>query len=236
MIANAAMSVDGKLATAGGHRRSLGSAVDLAWLRALRARVDAVLVGGRTFRTWGMPLVDDADAASPWADDELPPRVARAAPLWNAVLTRRGVVGAPRVRGRWPDSRVRLRIIGPPGLDREAHEAELGAEVERLAEPSVQAALDALAARGCGSVVVEGGGDLLAPVVAADRLDELFVTLTPWLVGGATSPTLLDGPGFGPEQMRVLRLKDVRRADDELFLRYEVSRARMGYGLAAVKN
>jgi 5-amino-6-(5-phosphoribosylamino)uracil reductase len=81
-----------------------------------------------------------------------------------------------------------------------------------------------LAAQGVQRVLVEGGGDLLAQLLAQDLVDEVNVTLCPLLLGGVKAPTLLDGPGFSVDDARRLQLIDLRRAGDELFLRYAVIR------------
>jgi diaminohydroxyphosphoribosylaminopyrimidine deaminase/5-amino-6-(5-phosphoribosylamino)uracil reductase len=42
---------------------------------------------------------------------------------------------------------------------------------------------------------VEGGGELNAGFLAADLVDRVAVFVAPRLLGGATAPTLLGGPG-----------------------------------------
>ena len=53
-------------------------------------------------------------------------------------------------------------------------------------------------------------------------MDELYVTVCPWLIGGADAPSIADGVGFTPETMRSLRLLDHRVEGDEVFLHYAV--------------
>lgn len=218
VFSNAAMSADGKIATAYGERVALGSEEDRRRMRALRAEADAVLVGGETFRRWGIPLLEEQ------APGEAGP--SRPRRLINAVLTRRGVVPseAPeraRLARRWVDPGVRLWVMGPLSLDGAAHREILGAELRTTASPDPVWALDTLESEGCTSVLVEGGGDLLFPLVAAGRVNQLYLTLVPLLVGGARAPSPLDGAGFLAAQMPRLSLCDVQRVGDELFLRYE---------------
>ena len=214
VFSNTAISVDGKISTAARDRLSFGSAEDKRRMSALRARADAVLVGGNTMRTWGLPLVEDH------ARLDAPP--ARTRPLINAVLTRKGL-GAMSAR-RFPDPRVELLVLSGEDIDRRAHAERLGATVLTTATPSVGWAIDALAARGCRSVLVEGGGDLLAQLLAADLLDELHVTLCPLVVGGRGAPTAVDGAGFPAEALPRLRLRSCEPVGDELYLRYALSR------------
>ena len=79
------------------------------------------------------------------------------------------------------------------------------------------AALDALAERGLRRVNCEGGPTLLAQVLAAGRLDELDLTVSPLLVGGRTI-RVLDGDPLDPPQP--LRLGQVLEEDGFLFMRY----------------
>jgi riboflavin biosynthesis pyrimidine reductase len=101
---------------------------------------------------------------------------------------------------------------------RRARAAEL-AEVVVAGEHDVDlaAALAALAARGFGTVLAEGGPTLNAQLVAAGLLDELCLTLAPRLVGG-DAKRVLAGPVLVPSTGLVLR--SVCEQDGFLFLRY----------------
>jgi riboflavin biosynthesis pyrimidine reductase len=48
---------------------------------------------------------------------------------------------------------------------------------------------------GVKHVQVEGGGQVIDVFATAGWLDTLLLTLTPWLIGGSTTPTLRDGVG-----------------------------------------
>lgn len=216
VFSNTAMSLDGKIGSFRHDHVRLGSAEDLRWMSRARAMADAVLVGGATFRNWPLPLVEDAAPDAPQRDR----------PIVNAVLTRRGLLSPSggALRSRWPDPRVSLLVLGSDGLDVAAHQAAYGAEVETVAEPTVQWALARLAARGCRSVLVEGGGDLIFQLLDADLLREMYVTLCPWVIGGAAAPSPVDGRGFLAHEMRRLVLREVRQVEQELYLHYEIFR------------
>ena len=86
---------------------------------------------------------------------------------------------------------------------------------------SMSAALDGLAARGCKSVLTEGGPSLLAQLTTADLVDELCLTVAPTMVPAPTGrilATSVAAPPIGLELAHVL-------VGDEalggyLFLRY----------------
>jgi riboflavin biosynthesis pyrimidine reductase len=69
-------------------------------------------------------------------------------------------------------------------------------------------------------VIVEGGGTIMWDFASRNLIDEYHVTLTPRVLGGRDSPTLVDGQGFPGSRALQLRLKSVRRKGDELFLVY----------------
>ncbi len=55
VISNTAISLDGRITTVANERFTLGSEADLRLMSQLRNQVDAVLVGGQTFRHWPEP-------------------------------------------------------------------------------------------------------------------------------------------------------------------------------------
>lgn len=219
VFSNTAISLDGRIATAARERVALGSRTDLDYMSVLRARADAVLVGGATFRTWALPLVPDPQAiarleARGFPDAEAPAIDGRA---WiNAVVTR--TLELPRAGRVSEDPRVR-----PLFLSSAAGPAPARGELETADPVTVPWILDRLAARGVRRLLLEAGGDLLSQFLAAGALDELFVTICPRLVGGRGAPSLLDGAGFSAAAAPRLELLHLHRVGDELFARYRVN-------------
>lgn len=217
VYSNTAMSADGKIGTWRHDHVAIGSPEDLRHMSELRASADAVLVGGQTFRNWPLPLIE--------RPDHLRGEVIGRRPIYNAVLTRRGLLDqqdAARIAARWPDPRVRLLVLGGPELDQDTHRRALGAEVLVRDAPTAAWAIAELARRGCENVLVEAGGDLLFQLIHAGLLHELHLTICPLLIGGRDAPTPLDGDGLLADEIRRLELADCRKVGDELFLRYIV--------------
>lgn len=220
VYSNSAITLDGRIASVAVEQPSFGSRHDLRYLSVLRARADAVLVGGRTFRNWPKPLVPHAASIAAlrrdgFPDTEHPPLEGRQ--WWNIVLSR--TLDVPRSGPFYEDLRVRPLFFA----EDPAGEAPPGAEVE-IGSVTVPGVLRALAARGVERLLVEAGGELLYAFLAADALDEMYVTICPVLYGGQTAPGLVGGRGFTPEEARRLRLLHLNRFGDELFCRYEVRR------------
>jgi len=205
VFSNSAMSLDGRLGTARYEHLRLGSDEDLRRMGSLRGRADAVLVGGRTWRAWNLPLTCLKE---------------RDEPLVNAVLTRTGA--GPRGGRFFTCERTRPVILGDARADLDGFPARTA--VHRApGAATVDWALSVLEREhGVRRLLVEGGGDLLAQFLAAGRLHELFVTVCPVLLGGRGAPSLVDGPGLPAGARSHLELLSEERVANELFLHYRV--------------
>jgi riboflavin biosynthesis pyrimidine reductase len=205
VYSNTAISLDGRIGPVSRQHVHLGTPADRERMSQLRAQADAVLVGGQTFRNWSQPCVErDADRDGH-----------RQEPLINAVLTRRGLDGVDP--SAWAEMGLRLVVF--TGLDAPV---PTGVEVFRAAQMNPALVLDHLEQLGCETVLVEGGGDLIFQLLHAGRLDELFVTLTPWIIGGVGAPSLADGVGFDAQNLRGLSLLSAEPVGDEIFVHYRV--------------
>ncbi len=220
VVANAAMSVDGKLATRRRNQLAISGPSDFDRVDALRAEVDAVLVG------IGTVLADDPSLT---IDDP-----ERSGARRSSGGTRQPARVVADSRGRTPtDARVLddtarsfvLVADAAPPDDVDRVEAA-GATVLRAGEERVDlaAALAALADHGIESLLVEGGGELLFSLFDAALVDELSVYVGSIVIGGRDAPTLADGEGF-VEEFPELDLRDVERVDEGVLLRYDVRNA-----------
>lgn len=87
-------------------------------------------------------------------------------------------------------------------------------------------AMSALAYHGYQVVLCEGGPTWLGELVAADRLDELLLSISP-MMGGDPLPVSVTPPGTGIARFE---LKGLMAEEDTLFLRYEAAAARAANG------
>jgi len=189
----------------------------------LRAFADAVLVGAGTVRAEGARALWTPEYVFPLSADsfralrqtlkrEGAPRLVivsargeldpsyRALQAGALVLTT--VNAAPRLRGRLP-SVTEVRAVS---------------DTDQI---DVNQIPDLLEAEGYHRILSEGGPRLFGQLVANDRVDELFLTVSPVLAGqkGDRSFGLVHGVDFGrvPKQGRLV---SVRRHGSHLFLRY----------------
>ena len=215
VVANAAVSVDGKLSTRRREQVAISGPDDFARVDRLRASCDAVMVGvGTVLADDPLLTVGDPDRLDERADRGDPPQPAR-------------VVADSRLRT--PTNAAVLDQAGATYLlaseaaeqDRvEAIEAT-GASVVVAGEGRVDlpVALAELEASGVGRLLVEGGGELLFSMFEATLVDELSLYVGSFVVGGQDAPTLVDGEGF-VEDFPALELESVERVDDGVLLSY----------------
>jgi diaminohydroxyphosphoribosylaminopyrimidine deaminase/5-amino-6-(5-phosphoribosylamino)uracil reductase len=198
ILLKAALTLDGRIATAQGESKWLTSPVQRKEARRLRRLHDGVLVG------IGTVLADDPRL--------LPePRVTR--PFHRVVLdTRlRLPLDSRLVRGA---RRAPVWVICRPVDARRRRQLEaLGVNVIE-APPGrgrvpLTWALRALRARGVTSLMVEGGSQVLGAFLAARLFDQLALFRAPLLLGGVDSLPAFGGRG--PARLAgALRLRPVR--------------------------
>jgi diaminohydroxyphosphoribosylaminopyrimidine deaminase/5-amino-6-(5-phosphoribosylamino)uracil reductase len=175
-----AMSLDGRIATAGGESRWISSPAGRRWGLALREEHDAIVVGS------GTALADD-----PRLDRRL--GLARGSIL-RVVLDRRLRLPATARLLGIPGPVLVYTAAGSPAARRRELEAR-GAEVVELPVAAPPAVVADLARRGVGSVLVEGGGEVGAAFVAAGLYDRVAALIAPLLVAGREAPGPLGGVG-----------------------------------------
>ena len=83
-------------------------------------------------------------------------------------------------------------------------------------------ALPMLYQQGIRRLVLAGGGQLVASLLARGVIDELWLTLCPLLLGGKDAPTPVDGIGLPTALAPRLQLCSLKTIEDEVFLHYKV--------------
>ncbi|MEG4320405.1 MULTISPECIES: dihydrofolate reductase family protein [unclassified Microcoleus] len=87
-------------------------------------------------------------------------------------------------------------------------------------------AFQQLASLGIQRLAILGGGKLVASVLAAGLVDELWLTVCPLILGGEDAPTPVEGKGFLADFAPKLQLLAVKQVGQEVFLHYKVDRAK----------
>lgn len=202
-------------AAVGGRVGSLSTAPDQALFRRMRQVADVVLVGAETVRQEGYGPVRLSDEAQEWRRArQMPPTppiavVSRTLDFdWSAPV----FAGAPADA---PTHVITCEAADPGRRAQAAKHAAVVTAGDARVEPA--AAMQALAGLGHRVVLCEGGPTWLGELVAADRLDELCLTISP-LMGGDPLPVAVTPPGSG---LAAFDLQGSMVEDHTLFLRYE---------------
>jgi diaminohydroxyphosphoribosylaminopyrimidine deaminase/5-amino-6-(5-phosphoribosylamino)uracil reductase len=195
VILKAATSLDGRIALAAGQRTRLTSADADRHAHRLRAEVDAIGVGS------GTVLADDPLLTARGAYRERP--------LTRVVFDR---------RLRTPPSAALLstRDAGPVIIVTTADRARLGAlrtpleeagaEVLVVADGTLGTALEALGARGIGSLLLEGGAAVHAAAWDAGLVDFIRLYVTRCVLGPGAVP-LMEGRSASPSTLFEARVE-----------------------------
>jgi riboflavin biosynthesis pyrimidine reductase len=238
VLANFVSSVDGVVALdraggAGGGEVSGFFEPDRFMMSLLRALADVVLVGAGTVR---------AAPNHRWVAAHAHPDSAAETAAWRAALelpptpTTVVVTASGRLDPRHPglsDPDIPVVVATTAAGERHARSLRLGRQVrievvgdgDRVMPLPL---LGLLADLGARVVLCEGGPHLAADLIAVGRLDELFLTVAPQVLGRSDRFQrlgLVEGAGFPIEGAPWASLLSVRRAGSHLFLRYGFEQA-----------
>ena len=184
VLLKAALTLDGRIATAKGASKWITSPAQRRQARWLRRLNDAVLVGIGTVLADDPLLLPQPRTRRPFARVVLDSRL-------RLPLTSRLVRSA---RSTHP---VLVLSGAAPGARRRALEAR-GVSVVRVASRrgrlDPRAVLAVLRERGVASVMIEGGSEVLGSFLAARLVDEVALFRAPLLLGGRHSRAAFGGP------------------------------------------
>jgi riboflavin biosynthesis pyrimidine reductase len=238
VVANFVSSLDGVVAlgpsepAAGGGEISGFSDADRFMMALLRGLADVVIVGAGTVRV---------GSRHRWTAGFLYPALAADFAVWRGelwlsaqptliVVTASGNIDPahPGLSAQDVPVIVATTQTGaehlssrplPPNMRVEA----VGSE-DRVPAGAI---LELVRKTGARLALCEGGPHLFGELLRARLIDELFLTLAPQIIGrdsDARRLALVEGTSFGESHGRWSKLLGVRRAGDDLFLRYRFER------------
>jgi len=214
-----AMSADGKIADVKRSPARFSSPADRTHLEKQVALVDGVLFGAGTLRSYGTTMIVSNPQLLEQREQqgkpsqpvqivcsclaEIDPQIRffrQSVPHW-LLTTARGAKRWHSVVGSFERILVADTSLG--GIDwSDAFEQLMQLGIKRLG--------------------ILGGGELVASLLAADLIDEVWLTVCPLLLGGATAPTPVGGEGFPSKLARRLELLDVETIEQEVYLHYRL--------------
>ncbi len=209
---NVAMTVDGKIDSFLRAGTTISSQADKDRVDRLRSKMDAILVGGRTLVQEDPKLT----IRSPHLRQERQMLGMEEHPAKVGIVTTANL----KPNGEYMTAGSARKLIYTTDCTTPEQASMLeasGAKVFFLGRDSVDLnrVMESLYQQGIRKVMVEGGGTLIAELFKLDLVDELSVYIAPRILGGATAPTLADGPGFLPEDTPHLHLKSIETLDKD---------------------
>ena len=218
---NAAATADGKLAPASRHFIPFGSKRDQQHLLELRATADAVMSGARTVDLSPVKL-------GPGGAKYRQQRLRQGLTEYNLRII---VSGGGTIN---PDAEIFKHHFSPIIILTTARAPR--AKIEQLQGLADEVKI-------CGEreidfhyalrwlrqkwkvkrLLCEGGGEINAALFESGLVNEVHLTLCPFILGGRTAPTMADGRGFARlADAASLKIYSRKRVGDELFLVYRV--------------
>lgn len=195
-----ASTLDGKIGPAGASSFvSITSPADLEHLKKVRDQADGILFGAETYRTW--PKVHRGTSLDHRPHHFILSRtmdLAMGTPLMDAVDIPVTVIGAgPSRPGEELGERVDFISVseGPKGM------GEIIKEISKL---------------GIDQLLIEGGGRILQQFIGAGLVDDLYLTLSPRIMGDPAAPALLGDAQL--DQQVTTEILSCTQKDQEIYL------------------
>ena len=208
VILSAAITLDGKIAK-GRTKIKLSSKNDKIRVHKLRAKVDGILIGKNTLDT------DNPMLNVRYVTGKNPVRI---------LLDSRGTIKSSSkiIQSCSKISTIiaTTQLISKKNLSRLE---KFPLDVIKCGKSSVDVVklLKILQKKGMKKILLEGGGTLNWSFLKRGLVDELIITITPYILGGSDSVTLVEGSGFkNLFSINKLKLKKIQKIGNELVVYY----------------
>jgi len=209
VILSAAMTLDGKI----GRKQTktkLSSKKDKIRVHKLRAKVDCILIGKNTLD------VDNPMLSVRYVTGKNPLRI---------ILDSRGTIkSASRILqscSKIPTIIVTTNLISEKNLLR-LEKFPLKVIKCGGATVNIKRLLKILYKKGIKKILLEGGGTINWSFLKYGLVDEIIVTISPYILGGSNSISLVEGSGFkNLLSSKKLKLKKIQKIENELVLYYK---------------
>jgi diaminohydroxyphosphoribosylaminopyrimidine deaminase/5-amino-6-(5-phosphoribosylamino)uracil reductase len=212
VVAKAASSLDGKIATRAYSSQWISSSLSREYIHLLRGECDAIMVGINTI------IRDD-------------PQLTVRHRNWKGKTLARIILDSNL---RFPLTANILNTLSLGKififtLDRSSRKKakalrEKGVEVVFVSGTHIglKRTLFWLGERNISSVLVEGGGTLLTSMIEERLVDKILLTISPKLVGGKNAPSLLQGEGVDliKDALRLKRTRHFSIGEDIIYEGY----------------
>jgi 2,5-diamino-6-(ribosylamino)-4(3H)-pyrimidinone 5'-phosphate reductase len=219
VVVNIAMSADGKISTRERRQVRISGSQDFTRVDRLKAGCDAVMVG------IGTVLADDPSLTV--KSEEC--RKYRRKQGWDDHPVRIVVDSSCRIP---PEASILHKGEGKRvvAVSKRADATKISLLEKKATvivtgehEVDLRALMNELGAIGIRRVMVEGGGTLIAGLIDAGLVNEIYTFIGNIIIGGKDSPTFTDGEGFVLESaFPRLMLLEARRIESGILLHWKV--------------
>lgn len=202
------MSIDGKIATKTGDSQ-LSSRQDRKRFHKLRSKVDAIVVGIKTVQ------VDDPLLTVRYVKGKNPTRI---------VLDSFGRISSNSRIVKTSDKVPTIIVVSQKAQKKNL--AKLARHPLKIIiagqnKVELKKFLHTLQKEKIKSILLEGGGTLNWEFLRQRLVDEIIITVAPFIVGGKDAVTLVDGDGFSKVVDALkLKLHKLDRKNNEVVLHY----------------
>lgn len=208
VILSAAMSLDGKIASKNGDSK-LSSKKDQIRVHKLRSKIDAILVGSNTIKR------DNPVLTVRYVKGKNPIRIVldskgTISSKSKIIKTSKKIPTIIAVSNKAPKKNI---------LNLKKHSIEVIVAGEN--HVNIKNLLKKLAMKKIKTLLVEGGGNVNWEFIKEGLVDEIIVTVSPYLLGGNKAVSLVEGEGFSKiNQSLKLKLKKITQLGNEVVLHY----------------
>lgn len=220
VIVNVAMSADGKISTRERRQVRISGLQDFARVDRLKAGCDAIMVGIGTVLADDPSLTVKSEECRRYRRnkgwDENPVRIvvdsSGRTPQDSSILNKGDGKRVVAVSGRADPTTVTM-------LNNKATVIIAGKN-----EVDLPLLMDNLGSMGIRRLMVEGGGTLIAGLITAGLVHEIYTFIGNMIIGGKDAPTFADGEGFIYESAFLrLTLLDAQRIEEGILLHWIVT-------------
>ena len=208
VILSAAMTLDGKIASKTGDSE-LSSKQDKVRIHKLRSKVDAILVGSNTVKR------DNPLLTVRYAKEKNPIRI---------ILDSKGNINLKSKIVRTSKKIPTILAVSKKATKKNIVKLKKHSiEVIMAGEThiNIKSLLKKLSKKKIKTILVEGGGNVNWTFIKEGLVDEIIVTVSPYLLGGINAISLVEGEGFSKiQQSSKLKLKKINRSGNEVVLHY----------------
>ena len=210
VILSGAITLDGKLGVYN-KRTKLSSKNDKIRVHKLRSRVDAIIIGKNTVS------LDNPLLTVRHAQGKNPIRI---------ILDSSGIIKSNskiiQTCNKIPTIIAVSELISEKNLQR-LRKFSLEIIVCGKNNVDISKLLGILLKNGIKKILLEGGGTVNWSFIKRNLIDEAIITLTPYILGGKDSVSLVEGIGFKNLDVSTkLKLKKVQKNKSELVLFYKL--------------